>query len=113
MSDGRIVKPDKDYTKEADKQIPEAQELAKVAYRTGFPREYNESNFLGQCTSSYREASCAGKADETGTACHQRPSHGGECQLIQSLFRLPTSHLHHGCLLPSLRYAKTREIGVY
>lgn len=32
MSDGRIVKPDKDYSKEADKQIPEAQELAKVAY---------------------------------------------------------------------------------
>lgn len=30
MSDGRIVKPDKDYSKEADKQIPEAQELAKV-----------------------------------------------------------------------------------
>ncbi|MCJ1366462.1 hypothetical protein MMC16_005591 [Acarospora aff. strigata] len=29
MSDGRITKPDKDYTKEADKQIPEAQELAK------------------------------------------------------------------------------------
>ena len=31
MSDGRILKPDKDFTKEADKQIPEAQELAKVA----------------------------------------------------------------------------------
>lgn len=31
MTDGRILKPDKDFTKEADKQIPEAQELAKVA----------------------------------------------------------------------------------
>jgi hypothetical protein len=30
MSDGRILKPDKDFTTEADKQIPEAQELAKV-----------------------------------------------------------------------------------
>jgi len=30
MSDGRILKPDKDFSKEADKQIPEAQELAKV-----------------------------------------------------------------------------------
>ncbi|MCJ1400089.1 hypothetical protein MMC11_003292 [Xylographa trunciseda] len=29
MSDGRIMKPDKDFTKEADKQIPEAEELAK------------------------------------------------------------------------------------
>jgi len=37
MSDGRIVKPDKDYTKEADKQIPEAQELAKVAHRVRLP----------------------------------------------------------------------------
>lgn len=30
MSDGRILKPDRDYTKDVDKQIPEAQELAKV-----------------------------------------------------------------------------------
>jgi len=30
MADGRLFKPEKDYTKEADKQIPEAQELAKV-----------------------------------------------------------------------------------
>ncbi|MCJ1263329.1 hypothetical protein MMC22_003199 [Lobaria immixta] len=28
MSDGRILKPDKDFSKEADKQIPEAQDLA-------------------------------------------------------------------------------------
>ena len=30
MSDGQIFKPDKDFTKEVDKQLPEAQELAKV-----------------------------------------------------------------------------------
>ena len=30
MSDGRILKPDKDFSKEADKQIPEAEKLAKV-----------------------------------------------------------------------------------
>lgn len=30
MSDGRILKPDKDFSKEADKQIPEAEELANV-----------------------------------------------------------------------------------
>lgn len=30
MADGRIFKPDKDFTKEADQKIPEAQELAKV-----------------------------------------------------------------------------------
>ena len=30
MSDGNIFKPEKDFTKEADKVIPEAQEIAKV-----------------------------------------------------------------------------------
>ena len=30
MSEGRILKPDKDFTQETDKQIPEAQELGKV-----------------------------------------------------------------------------------
>ena len=30
MSDGQLFKPEKDFTKEVDKQIPEAQELAKV-----------------------------------------------------------------------------------
>lgn len=31
MADGQLFKPDKDFSKEADKVIPEAQELAKVA----------------------------------------------------------------------------------
>ena len=30
MADGQLFKPEKDYTTEVDKQIPEAQELAKV-----------------------------------------------------------------------------------
>ena len=30
MSDGQLFKPEKDYTNEVDKQIPEAQELARV-----------------------------------------------------------------------------------
>lgn len=30
MADGQLFKPDKDFSKEADKLIPEAQELAKV-----------------------------------------------------------------------------------
>jgi hypothetical protein len=30
MSDGNIFKPDKDFTKDADKILPEAEELAKV-----------------------------------------------------------------------------------
>lgn len=31
MSDGVVLKADKDYSKEVDKQIPEAKELAKVS----------------------------------------------------------------------------------
>jgi len=34
MSDGRLLKPEKDFTKEADKQIQEAQELAEVCFYT-------------------------------------------------------------------------------
>lgn len=30
MSDGTLFKPEKDYTKEADKILPEAEALAKV-----------------------------------------------------------------------------------
>lgn len=31
MSDGALFKPERDYSKEADQVIPDAQELAKVA----------------------------------------------------------------------------------
>jgi len=30
MSSGQVLKPDKDFTKEVDEQLPEAQKLAKV-----------------------------------------------------------------------------------
>jgi 26S proteasome regulatory subunit N5 len=30
MSDGQVLKAEKDFTKEVDKLLPEAQELAKV-----------------------------------------------------------------------------------
>ena len=33
MSEGQIRKPDKDFSKEVDKQIPEAEELAKVYWQ--------------------------------------------------------------------------------
>ena len=36
MADGQLFKPEKDYTKEVDKQVPEAEELAKV-YHLRFP----------------------------------------------------------------------------
>ena len=34
MSEGQIVKPDKDFSKEVDKQIPEAEQLAQVCNDT-------------------------------------------------------------------------------
>ena len=37
MSDGILRKPDKDFTKEVDEQIPKAQELAKVHYYDSIP----------------------------------------------------------------------------
>lgn len=30
MADGQLFKPEKDFTKEVDKQLPEAEELANV-----------------------------------------------------------------------------------
>lgn len=31
MADGRISKPDKDFSKDVDEQLPEAQQLSKVS----------------------------------------------------------------------------------
>jgi 26S proteasome regulatory subunit N5 len=38
MSDGQVLKPDKDYSKEVDKQIPEAEQLAQVCSKGPQPR---------------------------------------------------------------------------
>lgn len=43
MSEGQIRKPDKDFSKEVDKQIPEAEELAKVDWQIG-PRAQEHTN---------------------------------------------------------------------
>jgi len=37
MSDGKLIKPDKDFSKEVDKQLPEAEELAKVHHYSFLP----------------------------------------------------------------------------
>ena len=39
MADGQLFKPEKDFTKEVDKLIPEAEELAKVfpSLKSTFP----------------------------------------------------------------------------
>lgn len=57
MSDGRILKPDKDFSKEADKQIPEAQELANVTFLVARGSNAHRllTGVLDQCSSSNRE----------------------------------------------------------
>jgi hypothetical protein len=66
MSDGQIRKPDKDFTKEVDKRLPEAEELAKVLSQLSIARMRVDC-IADQCSSSYREAYCTRKANETGT----------------------------------------------
>ena len=60
MADGQLFKPEKDYTKEADKQIPDAYELAKVRDAVGLSESIWLTNCpTGQCPSSTGEAFCA------------------------------------------------------
>jgi 26S proteasome regulatory subunit N5 len=40
MSDGQVLKAEKDFSKDVDKALPEAQEIAKVE---------NSSQYLGFC----------------------------------------------------------------
>ena len=57
MADGQLFKPEKDYTKEADKQIPEAEELAKVLMALYFTEGSSLTHrATGQCPSGDREA---------------------------------------------------------
>ena len=57
MADGQLFKPEKDYTKEADKQIPEAEELAKVLMALCLTEDLSlTQRATEQCPSSDREA---------------------------------------------------------
>ena len=57
MADGQLFKPEKDYTKEADKQIPEAEELAKVLMALCLTQNSSLTyRATEQCPSSNREA---------------------------------------------------------
>ena len=56
MADGQLFKPEKDYTKEADKQIPEAEELAKVWMASCLNANFSLTHrATEQCPSSDRE----------------------------------------------------------
>jgi hypothetical protein len=58
MSDVQVLKPDKDFSKEVDKQLPEAESLALV-FCYGpivFGLKANTLPFADKCSRSYREA---------------------------------------------------------
>lgn len=52
MSDGALFKPERDYTNEADKVIPEAQELAKVGFS-----DYSTKQILTISSMMYKKPS--------------------------------------------------------
>jgi len=67
MSDGQVLKPDKDFSKDVDKQLPEAQELAKVYTQAAVNwDQVVDWRLLDKCTSSYREVDRAGEANKAG-----------------------------------------------
>lgn len=69
MSDGQIFKPEKDFTKEADKQIPEAHELAKVIDIAGcFGKSCTDRIKTEQCSRRHRKAHPLRKANKTSAA---------------------------------------------
>src|SRR6266699_627787 len=69
MSDGQILKPDKDFSKEVDKQLPEAEQLAQVCrYISPLLRTQDDAfTLIDKCSSSHREAYRVGETNKTGT----------------------------------------------
>lgn len=94
MSEGQIRKPDKDFSKEVDKQLPEAEEQAKV-YLIAEDLLYNVANIFvlaDKCAGGDREAYGVGKANETGepnTRSSPLPSnHLGRHQILHQHLEL-------------------------
>jgi len=69
MSDGQILKPDKDFSKEVDKQLPEAEQLAQVCryMSPSLGTQADAFDLIDKCSSSYREAYRVGETNKTGT----------------------------------------------
>ena len=68
MADGQLFKPEKDFTKEVDKQLPEAEELAKVLVTCIIDEISLTMAAIEQCTVRDRKALDTGEANQTGTA---------------------------------------------
>ena len=64
MADGQLFKPEKDFTKDVDKQLPEAEETAKVHPNSlnidGLPLSFTE-----RCSIRHRKALRFGETDQT------------------------------------------------
>ena len=81
MSDGQVLKPDKDFSKEVDKQLPEAESLALVFYfdLTVFALKADTSPLADKCARSYREAHGVRETDQTGKPhISLRPPHNND-----------------------------------
>ncbi len=73
MSDGTLFKPDKDFSKDADKILPEAESLAKVMFKdtaSGLDADF----WLGRPAEGYRQNPRARETSQTGMLL--RRSHG-------------------------------------
>ena len=110
MSSDIIRKPDKDFTKEADKLIPEAQELAKA----GIVSSLQSPPVLTCCAQDNVQAAIdklLGLEKQTRQVSPfpvwPRFCSDDEC------IRRQISPLPQGCWLPSSQYVKTLETGVY
>lgn len=65
MSKSGLLKPDRDFTKEVDKQIPEAQELANVT--ASWKTTLGHANMkIEQCPSSDRQTHDTRETDTSG-----------------------------------------------
>lgn len=109
MSDGRILKPDKDFSQEVDKQIPEAQELAQVV---GLFPLATESLLIYSLRVTFKQQSKNSRywknlLDRFALTAPTQDALFAEdfCSRLQIFRRLQDSWS------PSLRYVKTREIG--
>jgi hypothetical protein len=65
MSEVQVLKPDKDFSKEVDKQLPQAEQLAQV-WRISSRYIILADIYLEQCSSCHREAHSVGEANKTG-----------------------------------------------
>jgi hypothetical protein len=95
MSEGQILKPDKDFSKEVNKQLPEAEQLAQVCRITLYPRLH--ANNVSQSNVQGAIEKLTALEKQTRQVRHYQPFRN--LILIHIVERLQTSHQHLEFLL--------------